>query len=54
MSTNVPWFEEEVFKYREGDTDEDIKTFVEGFVAKLTLTSEKNFLTYLGLNTMTS
>ena len=37
MATSVPGFEgEEIFKCREDDTDEDIKNFVQSFVAKLT------------------
>ena len=44
MSTNFPGFEDqEIFKCKEGDTDEDIKTLVEVFVVKLTLISEKRF-----------
>ena len=36
LSTNVLGFEEDIFKCREGDTNEDIKKIVKDFVAKLT------------------
>ena len=44
MATNVPGFEgDEIFKCREGDSDDDIKNLVKTFVAKLTSISEKRF-----------